>query len=128
MPFFQTNLYIFYHISRPAPIKVRKLDSLAREGKIDKVDLIKIDVEGCELDVLKGATETLARFKPVIFFECNPRAFRSAGTNFKMIKDVLQKIGYETFYELGDYLSNKEVEFQYSNKMCTVVAKYKRGT
>jgi FkbM family methyltransferase len=32
--------------------------------------LMKIDVEGAELDVLRGAEQTIRRHKPVIFFEC----------------------------------------------------------
>lgn len=34
-----------------------------------KVDFIKIDVEGAELQVLKGATETLKEHKPIVVFE-----------------------------------------------------------
>ena len=41
-------------------IKVKTLDSLLDELKIDKVDMIKIDTEGAEMKILKGAKETLA--------------------------------------------------------------------
>ena len=34
-----------------------------------KIDFIKIDVEGAELGVLKGSTETIKRCKPFIVFE-----------------------------------------------------------
>lgn len=34
-----------------------------------RVDLLKIDVEGMELDVLEGARETIKRCKPIIFIE-----------------------------------------------------------
>ena len=37
---------------------------------IDKCHLIKVDVEGMELDVLKGAIQTLKRFHPLVFAEC----------------------------------------------------------
>lgn len=47
------------------PIRVKSLDSYL----FPRVDFIKIDVEGHELSVLRGATETLARCKPVIAFE-----------------------------------------------------------
>ena len=36
-------------------------DSFARENGIDAVDFIKLDTEGCELDILKGAAETLKK-------------------------------------------------------------------
>lgn len=38
--------------------------------QFDKIDLIKMDVEGHELNVLKGAIDTINRCKPVIMFEC----------------------------------------------------------
>ena len=43
--------------------------------KLDRVDLIKIDVEGAELDVLEGAKDTLARCHPVCLIEFNCFAF-----------------------------------------------------
>lgn len=39
---------------------------------VDEVDFIKIDVEGSELNVLKGAVETIERCKPVIIVEQKP--------------------------------------------------------
>ena len=42
------------------------LDSYVREKNISHVDFIKLDVEGAELDLLKGAITTIARFKPVL--------------------------------------------------------------
>lgn len=38
--------------------------------KFDKIDLIKLDVEGHELNVLKGGEQTILKCKPVILFEC----------------------------------------------------------
>jgi FkbM family methyltransferase len=64
-------------------IRVRRLDAFG----FDRLDLIKIDVEGMEADVVRGGRETLARCRPVIFAECNDlekgidalRAFLSLG-------------------------------------------------
>ena len=46
-----------------------------------KIDLIKIDVEGGEFDVLKGAKNLLLRDKPTIIFECGLGASDYYGTN-----------------------------------------------
>lgn len=42
------------------------LDEYVREKNLPRVDFIKLDVEGAELDVLKGAATTIVRFKPIL--------------------------------------------------------------
>ena len=42
------------------------LDSYVLEKDLPRVDFLKLDVEGAELDVLKGAAITIARFKPIL--------------------------------------------------------------
>lgn len=47
-------------------VPLKKLDDVLTS----KVDFMKIDVEGGELDVLKGAKNTILTYKPIIIFEC----------------------------------------------------------
>lgn len=47
-----------------AALPLRSLDELVASGEIAKVDFIKLDVEGAELGALKGAMDTIWRFKP----------------------------------------------------------------
>ncbi len=53
----------------PTEIKVRRLDSLIEEMKIEKIDLIKIDVETHEPEVLEGFGKYLDVFKPTMLIE-----------------------------------------------------------
>lgn len=46
--------------------KVITLDSYVGEKKIPRVDFIKMDVEGAELDVLRGASTVISRWKPIL--------------------------------------------------------------
>ena len=60
-----------------------RLDTWARDEGLDRLDLVKLDVEGVELAVLDGAAETLHRFRPIVVVECNPVALpRFGGTGF----------------------------------------------
>jgi len=55
------------------PVKVARLDDVipAAAG----IRFIKIDVEGGELDVLRGATRTLEASRPIVAFECGASSF-----------------------------------------------------
>jgi hypothetical protein len=54
-------------------VPLRRLDSVVEELKLKHVDVIKIDVEGAEIQVLKGAMNTIARFKPFLIIEVRDR-------------------------------------------------------
>jgi FkbM family methyltransferase len=56
--------------SGPIETEIVKLDSDLHET--GRISLIKIDVEGMELDVIRGATAILARHRPTLVIEYNP--------------------------------------------------------
>ena len=45
-------------------VYIRRLDNVIEELALDRIDLIKIDAEGAELKILKGAQNVIKRFKP----------------------------------------------------------------
>jgi FkbM family methyltransferase len=51
------------------------LDAFVTEVGIERVDVIKIDVEGAEMAVIDGAARTLAEHRPVVVMEFNSFAF-----------------------------------------------------
>jgi len=63
-------------------------------------DLLKIDVEGHELSVLEGATQTLAVHRPAILIECEAR--HRADGDVQRVFDQLESLGYiGSFFEDG---------------------------
>lgn len=55
---------------------------------------IKIDVEGHELSVLKGAQATLAAYKPALLLECHCAGWEELGVSRQEIAELLAGIGY----------------------------------
>lgn len=47
-------------------VQVTTIDAYVREHNLPSVDFIKMDVEGAELDILKGAKTSIARYKPIL--------------------------------------------------------------
>lgn len=75
-----------------------RLDSLFRDRR---VDLLKMDVEGFEEHVLRGASELLAdqRRRPrAIFIEVHPYAWKDAGTTSESLLGILKAHGYRAFH------------------------------
>ncbi|MEM4035811.1 MAG: FkbM family methyltransferase [Fervidicoccaceae archaeon] len=50
-------------------VRARALDDVLDELGVERVDCVKIDVEGAELEVLKGLVKTLERFRPTVIVE-----------------------------------------------------------
>jgi len=52
-------------------VDIRRIDTQVERGRISRPNLIKIDVEGAELEVLQGASGVLRSFHPLIFLEAH---------------------------------------------------------
>ena len=80
------------HEPKTKSIKVKTitLDQFASEQSINRLDFVKIDVEGKEVQVLEGGQETFSRFTPALVLEvgCEEENDR------KRIADLLRSWGY----------------------------------
>ena len=80
-------------------VVLRSLDSLAAEHRLNRIDLIKIDVEGAERQVLDGTRASLARFRPVLVLETG----HEAESDRQAIHDLLGGLGYRMLGLLLDF-------------------------
>src|SRR5262249_26220258 len=68
-------------------------DSVMQTMNLGKVRLIKIDVEGAELQVLAGSIKTLSRDKPIIVFEHGLGAAEYYNTRPEQVFELLSSCG-----------------------------------
>jgi FkbM family methyltransferase len=80
---------------RNIDVPVKRLDDLG----LDDVGLVKIDVEGHELAVLRGAVDTLTRNRPTVLVEAEERHHPDA---VAAITELLTGLGYQGYFDGGD--------------------------
>lgn len=83
----------------PISIKTTTIDSL----NID-VDFIKIDTEGWEYNILKGAEETIKRCKPLMQIEWNETNMAQCSVNPIELKEYVTSLGYVPVSKIGEEL------------------------
>ncbi len=73
---------------------VGTLDSFIAHEGINRLDLVKIDVDGDEYPVLKGGIRTVARFHPVLVMEMSPYIHTGRNHGFAALIALLRDAGY----------------------------------
>jgi FkbM family methyltransferase len=81
-------------------IELTTLDEFCSSSNITRIDLVKIDVEGAELAVLKGGLTSIARFQPFLIVEVQTETAQDAGYKSEDIISLLKSMGY-TFFVIG---------------------------
>jgi FkbM family methyltransferase len=80
------------------PVSVLTLDEFCQERGVTRLDFIKVDVEGMELEVLKGASSVLSTIRPVLYFETHPGFLTSLGPDaFWKIERLLKEAQYPLY-------------------------------
>ena len=78
-----------------------RIDDLLANRRTQRLDLLKVDVEGYETDVILGARQAITRFRPLISFEVNLLALSCRGDAPEGAASVLREMGYRRFVELA---------------------------
>lgn len=83
---------------RTESAQARSLDSLLSERADRKVHLVKLDVDGFECDVLRGATSMLRDTRPIFIMELSPYVLEERGTSLDELLSYFLPNGY-AFYD-----------------------------
>lgn len=78
-------------------VEVRTLDGVWADRT--SLDLLKIDTDGHELSILKGASATLRRYRPLIFIELSPHLVGDSTA----VVGLMQEAGYDRFACLSPF-------------------------
>jgi SAM-dependent methyltransferase len=89
------------------PVRLTTLDTVHRGG--ESIGFIKIDAEGGEVDILKGAQKTLRRFRPVISVEYGYFAYSAFGHDAWSLRKIAESLGYLVYDIFGYCIHDKEL-------------------
>jgi FkbM family methyltransferase len=81
----------------PLSVKTVSLDRYVSELSLNRLDLVKMDVEGGELEALRGASRVLAELRPVLICEVLDAATQPWGYPAREIMRALQRHDYAWF-------------------------------
>ncbi len=83
-------------------VKTKTLDNFCEENNIHKIDFIKIDTEGSEMDVVKGGEKIILKNLPLIQCEMSDDAFGSSV--FKKLVDYMLELNFNRYVEINSCL------------------------
>ena len=78
-------------------METTRLDDYVSQFPLQRVDLVKLDVEGGEREVLKGASLVLTKFRPIFICEVLDATTQAWGYNAREIILMLQNYGFNWF-------------------------------
>lgn len=82
-----------------ATIKVAPLDDLLGSLALKRLDFVKVDIEGHEDQFLRGATQTILRYRPMIYMEINNPYYSRRGLDATSVFEGLQsEFSYEAVF------------------------------
>ncbi len=121
-PFEQANSLLPRHPGNPererkVTVRVRRLDGYCREQRIERIDILKLDVEGYEGPALRGCGEVLDEGRiAVVFAETRFDSGGGLNTTFPDLCSILLPRGYR-FVGLYDPRHDAELVFEWGDVM-----------
>ncbi len=86
-------------------IEVKVLDQVVEQKKLSRLDLIKIDTEGNDLNVLLGSEKSIKKFRPYIIFEYDRNIWSKNSFDFGTCEELFTRHNYLLYILQHSYLS-----------------------
>jgi FkbM family methyltransferase len=96
-----------YTNSLDCKVTLKKGDNLSFIKELKKIHILKIDVEGAELGVLRGLKQTIKRHPPILLMEFSSYALHNASDSKKQLIDCIKGLGYKFVMNASDLINNK---------------------
>jgi len=78
-------------------IQIETLDSVAQSLGISKIDIIKIDTEGYEMNILKGSNYCIDKFKPAMMLEVDNSLLQTQSSSAVELLGFIKEKGYNIY-------------------------------
>lgn len=105
-------------------VEVAALDDIDELKSTNRIDLIKIDVEGYEIFVLRGGRKFIEKWKPVLFVELAEINLRQQGHSALSLIEFIEGLGYE----IKDARDMKEIDRNKTNHHTDILCIPKKNT
>lgn len=79
-------------------ITTTTIDAFADAHDLDRLDAVKMDVEGFEAHVLRGGRQSIARWKPTMIVEFWVPGLQAAGSSCEEVASVMRELGYRFYH------------------------------
>ena len=81
----------------PVRVALRSLDEYQCDAHLPRVDFVKMDIEGGELDALRGAAQLFQSMRPILLCEVHDRRTAPWGYRARAIIDLVERWNYRWF-------------------------------
>lgn len=91
------NEYIQGDLMYSCKVLGKTLDDVVNEIQLSKINLIKIDVEGAEIDVIKSAVNVISQFRPPIIVEYGVNTWPVFGSTIQDLFTIIKSYDYSIY-------------------------------
>lgn len=92
------GFYSIFEKRNPQQIELKTFDNFIKKNLIKKISFIKIDTEGSEYQILKGAQYSIKKFRPIVQFEYNHVTKKLNKNKIKDYMKFFKNLNYKKFY------------------------------